>query len=195
LLLLLLPVLDHRKVHASSNIVKGVFLLLLLAADHAAAHSRKTTASNEENKFQTVNNIIPSWEELDARPLPTWYDDAKFGIFVHWGIFSVPSFNGEWMWHNWKSNNDTETMEYIQRTERYNSHFTYQEYAARFHAELYQPKEWAQVLAQSGAQYVVLTSKHHDGYCTYSPVRILQCAVILCYGSTTYIINIPHFFY
>jgi alpha-L-fucosidase len=109
--------------------------------------------------------VVPTWEELDARPLPTWYDDAKFGIFIHWGVFSVPSFNSEWIWHNWQTDNDTETIEYIERTEQYR-HFTYQEYAARFKAELYQPKEWAQVFAQSGAQYVVLTSKHHDGYCT-----------------------------
>ena len=103
---------------------------------------------------------------LDARPLPTWYDDdSKFGIFIHWGVFSVPSFNGEWLWYNWKSSNDKDTVEFIDRTERYH-HFTYQEYASRFQAELYHPNEWAQAFAQSGAQYVVLTSKHHDGYCT-----------------------------
>ena len=57
---------------------------------------------------------------LDARPLPTWYDDdSKFGIFIHWGVFSVPSFNGEWLWYNWKSSNDEDTVEFIDRTERY----------------------------------------------------------------------------
>lgn len=44
----------------------------------------------------------PDWESLDSRPLPSWYDDAKFGIFIHWGVFSVPSFGSEWFWENWK---------------------------------------------------------------------------------------------
>jgi len=42
------------------------------------------------------------WDSLDSRPLPLWYDDAKFGIFIHWGVFSVPSFGSEWFWVNWK---------------------------------------------------------------------------------------------
>lgn len=45
---------------------------------------------------------LPEWESLDTRPLPEWYDDAKFGIFVHWGVYSVPSFGSEWFWINWQ---------------------------------------------------------------------------------------------
>lgn len=40
----------------------------------------------------------PTWESLDRRPLPSWFDQAKFGIFIHWGVFSVPSFGSEWFW-------------------------------------------------------------------------------------------------
>lgn len=40
----------------------------------------------------------PTWASLDARPLPTWFDEAKFGIFIHWGVFAVPSFGSEWFW-------------------------------------------------------------------------------------------------
>lgn len=40
----------------------------------------------------------PTWESLDSRPLPAWFDQAKFGIFIHWGVFSVPSFGSEWFW-------------------------------------------------------------------------------------------------
>lgn len=46
----------------------------------------------------------PTWDSLDSRKLPKWYDDAKFGIFIHWGVFSVPSFSSEWFWKNWKGN-------------------------------------------------------------------------------------------
>lgn len=46
----------------------------------------------------------PTWESLDSRPLPEWYDDVKFGIFVHWGVYAVPGFGSEWFWSNWKGN-------------------------------------------------------------------------------------------
>lgn len=45
---------------------------------------------------------LPNWESLDKRPLPKWYDEAKIGIFLHWGVFSVPSVHGEWFWMDWK---------------------------------------------------------------------------------------------
>lgn len=44
----------------------------------------------------------PDWSSLDSRPLPSWYDEAKFGIFIHWGVFSVPAFGSEWFWWYWK---------------------------------------------------------------------------------------------
>ena len=49
-----------------------------------------------------ANRYTPDWDSLDSRPLPSWYDDAKFGIFIHWGVFSVPSFGSEWFWINWQ---------------------------------------------------------------------------------------------
>lgn len=51
-----------------------------------------------------INKYFPAWNSLDNRPLPNWYNDAKFGIFIHWGIFSVPSFGSEWFWNNWQGN-------------------------------------------------------------------------------------------
>jgi hypothetical protein len=111
------------------------------------------------------HQTAPSWDELDARPLPRWYDDAKFGIFLHWGIFSVPAFGSEWFWSYWKDMKPDRFVPFVRATEK--PGFTYQEYAHRFTCELYHPEQWAEYFAQSGAQYVVLTSKHHEGYCTF----------------------------
>lgn len=109
-----------------------------------------------------------NWDSLDKRPLPAWYDEAKFGIFLHWGVFSVPSFGSEWFWSYWKgcwSENCEAYREFVNRTEGPN--FDYQEYAHRFKAELYDPEYFADVFAKAGAQYVVLTSKHHEGFCNW----------------------------
>lgn len=53
-----------------------------------------------DNEIRT--KYEPTWDSLDTRPLPEWYDDAKVGIFIHWGVYSVPSFGTEWFWTNWQ---------------------------------------------------------------------------------------------
>ncbi|XP_063240925.1 alpha-L-fucosidase-like [Bacillus rossius redtenbacheri] len=117
------------------------------------------------DNYVTINAIgtkyEPTWESLDSRPLPDWYQNAKIGIFVHWGVFSVPSFGSEWFWKNWKDN----TSAYVEFMERnYPPGFTYQDFAPQFTAEFFDPDEWAEIFENSGARYVVLTSKHHEGY-------------------------------
>lgn len=110
----------------------------------------------------------PTWESLDSRPLPKWYDDSKFGIFIHWGVFSVPSwgnFSGEWFWQQWQGSQAPAYDEFVRSTEK--PGFAYADYARRFRAELYDPNEWSDLFARSGAQYVVLTGKHHEGYCLW----------------------------
>jgi hypothetical protein len=74
------------------------------------AISSPTSITNEiftVTSLQDVTRYTPTWDSLDSRPLPQWYDEAKFGIFIHWGVFSVPSFGSEWFWNNWKGNSIT----------------------------------------------------------------------------------------
>ena len=91
----------------------------------------------------------PDWKSLDSRPLPKWYDDAKFGIFMHWGVFSVPSFGDEWFWYYWK----TGVPAYVKFMKKnYPPGFTYADFAPQFTAEFYDPNEWADILKASGAK-------------------------------------------
>lgn len=113
-----------------------------------------------------------AWESVDRRETPAWFRDAKFGIFIHWGVYSVPAYApvgkyAEWYWNalskgpveNGKPN---PTWEFHQRV--YGKTFRYLQFAPMFRAEMYEPNYWAEVFAKSGAKYVVLTSKHHDGF-------------------------------
>ncbi|XP_051992211.1 tissue alpha-L-fucosidase-like [Xyrauchen texanus] len=102
------------------------------------------------------------WASLDSRPLPEWYDDAKFGIFVHWGVFSVPAFGSEWFWWNWQGAQISEYVQYMAKN--YPPGFTYADFAPDFRAQFFDPYEWADIFEASGAKYVVLTSKHHEGF-------------------------------
>ena len=112
----------------------------------------------------------PNWNSLDQRPIPEWWQDGKFGIFIHWGVYSVPGFTAkgnyaEWYQHS-LTNNAHNGM--VQQYHRINfGDRSYYDLADDFHAELFNPDEWAQLFERAGAKYVVLTSKHHDGFCLW----------------------------
>ena len=115
-----------------------------------------------------------NWESLDKRATPSWYDDAKFGIFIHWGVYSVPAFAdphskvgdsyAEWYWNHMQDKNGPTWAFHLAH---YGAHFQYQDFAGEFKAELYDPQQWADLFLKSGARYVVLTSKHHEGFCLW----------------------------
>jgi alpha-L-fucosidase len=105
----------------------------------------------------------PDWTSIDSRPIPTWYDESKVGIFINWGVYAVPSISSEWVWWQWKgSNPDPRVVAFMNKT--YPPGWTYADFAAQFHAEFYDPNEWADIFAASGAKYVVHSSKHHEGF-------------------------------
>ncbi len=119
----------------------------------------------------------PTWQSLDTRPTPKWFTDAKFGIFIHWGIYSVPSwapkgecaecYVGPDLSDKWYDaygnmrNKNTPIGAFHRRV--YGEHFEYKDFAAMFKAELFDPDQWAKLFKQAGAKYVVLTSKHNTG--------------------------------
>ncbi|XP_052066650.1 plasma alpha-L-fucosidase-like isoform X2 [Mytilus californianus] len=103
----------------------------------------------------------PNWESIDSRPLPGWFDDSKVGILIHWGVFSVPSILSEWFWYQWKTRTPV-LVDFMK--ENYRPDFTYPDFAPQLTAEFFDAEEWANLLKLSGAKYVVLVAKHHEGY-------------------------------
>ncbi|XP_060070784.1 alpha-L-fucosidase-like [Ylistrum balloti] len=104
----------------------------------------------------------PDWDSLDQRPLPAWYDGIKIGVFIHWGVFSVPAFRSEWFWWDWQGAKYNDCIEFMKAN--YPPGFTYPDFGPKFTASQFDANKWADVLDKSGAGYVVLTSKHHEGY-------------------------------
>jgi len=119
------------------------------------------TSSSSLAKKNIAPRFDPTWESIDSRPLPTWFDESKVGIFIHWGVYSVPAYGSEWFWLSWSEG--AEGHSNFMR-ENYRPGFTYQEFAPLFTAEFYNADAWAELFQKSGAKYVVLTSKHHEGY-------------------------------
>ncbi|XP_046582110.1 alpha-L-fucosidase-like [Haliotis rubra] len=126
-----------------------------------------TTADGRSaNKKKTEIRYDPTWESLDSRPLPTWYDEAKIGIFVSWGVFSVPSFGNEWFWERWQGYKDPMYVQYMK--DNYKPDFTYADFARDFTAEFYDAEAWAELFAASGAKYILFITKHHGGFCNWA---------------------------
>jgi alpha-L-fucosidase len=107
-----------------------------------------------------------NWESLSQFKMPDWYRNAKFGIFIHWGVYSVPAFGNEWYPRNM----------YIQGTPEYEHHiatygphkeFGYKDFIPMFGAENFKADEWAELFEAAGARYVVPVAEHHDGFQMY----------------------------
>ncbi|XP_028369746.1 tissue alpha-L-fucosidase [Phyllostomus discolor] len=111
----------------------------------------------------------PDWPSLDSRPLPDWFDEAKFGVFVHWGVFSVPAWGSEWFWWHWKGEGSLPYQLFMR--ENYPPGFSYADFGPQFTARFFDPDDWAKLFQAAGAKYVVLTTKHHEGFTNWpSPV-------------------------
>ncbi|PSN57902.1 Alpha-L-fucosidase [Blattella germanica] len=111
-------------------------------------------------------SYLPTWDSLDTRPLPQWYDEAKIGIFIHWGVFSVPSYGSEWFWQDWKGEKVSSFVEFMKNN--YPPGFTYQDFARQFTAEFFDPDHWAELFESSGAKFIeVLPGVNEYTVCVY----------------------------
>ena len=108
----------------------------------------------------------PNWESLRQFRVPRWYEDAKFGIFIHWSAFSVPAFDNEWYSRNM----------YLQGSRAYEHHravwgdqsvFGYKDFIPLFTAELFDAAAWVDLFKRAGARYVIPVAEHHDGFALY----------------------------
>ena len=132
--------------------------------------------------FFSQNKYKAEWSSLDTRETPQWWQDAKFGIFIHWGLYSVPAYAPmdqvneiyqKYSEHYWARLISGNQLFKDFHSKHYGDNFSYTDFAPLFKAEYFNPDEWADLFKKAGAKYVVLTSKHHDGFCLwkskYSP--------------------------
>jgi alpha-L-fucosidase len=121
---------------------------------------------NEIDQADHQGPLRPDWESLQSYQAPEWYRDAKFGIFIHWGAYSVPAFGSEWY----------PRLMYVKGSPEYKHHiatygpqdkFGYKDFIPMFKAEHFGPAAWAELFKKAGAKYVVPVAEHHDGFAMY----------------------------
>ncbi|HBH95502.1 MAG TPA: alpha-L-fucosidase [Ruminococcaceae bacterium] len=122
--------------------------------------------------LRKINDVISKgpytddWHSLSRYRVPQWYRNAKFGIFIHWGLFTVPEFANEWYPRNMYQKG---SAEYLHHIEKYGEHskFGYKDFIPMFGAEKFCPHEWAELFQAAGAKYAVPVAEHHDGFQMY----------------------------
>lgn len=108
-----------------------------------------------------------TYESLKQYKTPEWFQDVKFGIFIHWGLYSVPAFGNEWYP---RSMYLKETREFKHHVEKYGpqNKFGYKDFIPMFKAEKFDASAWIDLFKRSGAKYVVPVAEHHDGFAMYN---------------------------
>jgi alpha-L-fucosidase len=108
----------------------------------------------------------PAWESLKNYEVPDWYADAKFGIFIHWGPYTVAAFDSEWYPHNMYDKGG-DSYEYHKKNWGDHKEFGYKDFIPLFKAEKFDADEWADLFEKAGAKYVVPVACHHEGFAMY----------------------------
>ncbi len=163
--------------------IRGLVSLLLLAGASAFAQnpdandvvwqksvsqfdSRRKALLQQVDKEAKQGPFRPDWPSLERYTIPDWYQDAKFGIFLHWGVYAVPAFGNEWYPRNMYGQGRPEYQHQIENHGPETA-FGYKDYIPLFQAQHFDPNAWARLFEQSGAKYVIPVAEHHDGFAMY----------------------------
>lgn len=142
-------------------------LIALLTASAMAGHARAADAP--KGPFE------PTWDSIrEHYKVPPWFTDAKFGIFIHWGLYAVPAHHNEWYARHMYSNAEIARW----HADHYGpqDQFGYKDFIPLFKAEKYDPDQWAELFKNAGAKYVIPVAEHHDGFAMYDSDLTRWCA-------------------
>lgn len=120
-------------------------------------------------QIDTVNekgHYKADWSSLSQHKVPDWYQQDKLGVFIHWGIYSVPAYGNEWYP---RSMYDKNCREYEHHRQTYGEHnkFGYKDFIPMFKAEKFDASAWVSLFKKAGIKYVMPVAEHHDGFAMY----------------------------
>lgn len=147
-------------------------------AQGSDSHAAKVDAALQQvEEMVAAGPFEAKWDSLEQYEIPKWYLDAKFGIFIHWGVYSVPAYGSEWyprnMYIDKGPGNPKDVFNHHLQKWGKHSDFGYKDFIPMFKAENFDPAAWAELFEQSGARYVIPVAEHHDGFpmydCSFTP--------------------------
>jgi alpha-L-fucosidase len=140
--------------------------------DQVWQEASKKYGSQRAAILDRINSVVEQgpfradWQSLGTYEVPEWYKNAKFGIFIHWGVYSVPAFGSEWYPRD-MYRKDSEEYKYHLATYGPLDKFGYKNFIPMFKAESFDPAAWARLFTEAGAKYVIPVFEHHDGFAMY----------------------------
>lgn len=146
--------------------IKAIILMGLFSATSLLVAAEKSGVKYEipTPKAQIFTS---DWKSLEENyKCPEWFRDAKLGIFIHWGVYSVPAFGNEW-YPRYMYVKDS--REYNHHREKWGKHteFGYKDFIPMFKAEKFDADEWVKLFKKAGAKYIIPVAEHHDGFAMY----------------------------
>ena len=140
------------------------------AVDRTGPHPAVAPAVKKIDAVAQAGPFQPEWKSLENYQIPQWYKDAKFGIFIHWGPYSVPAYGSEWyprqMYIKKKRRGDNFFNHHVE-TYGAQKKFGYKDFIPQFKAEKFDAQAWAKLFKETGARYVIPVAEHHDGFPMY----------------------------
>ncbi|MDR1172559.1 MAG: alpha-L-fucosidase [Bacteroidales bacterium] len=149
--------------------MKTFSAILLAALLFASCQNSKKQGVNIDSVASPKGTevFLPNWDSIARNyRFPEWFCDAKFGIFIHWGVYAVPAFGNEWYPRNMYRQDSREYRHHIE-TYGEQTKFGYKEFVPMFRAEKFDAGAWAKLFKDAGARYVVPVAEHHDGFSMY----------------------------
>lgn len=128
--------------------------------------------TTEQEYLQEIRRVAgegpytPDWDSLGHFRAPAWFEESRFGIFIHWGLYSIAAHANEWYSRNMYMK-DKEEWEYHRKTFGEHTEFGYKDFIPLFTARRFAPEEWISLFKESGAKYIFPVAEHHDGFQMY----------------------------
>jgi alpha-L-fucosidase len=138
----------------------SIFAVVIMLAAHAALSQTPRAAAAKTGPYQ------PTWNSLRNVPTPQWLKDGKFGIYTHWGVYSVPAFgsNGTWYANHIYTMPDSSERKHHEATYGPLEKFGYKDFIPMFTGEKFNADEWADLFQKAGARFAGPVAEHHDGF-------------------------------
>jgi alpha-L-fucosidase len=149
------------------KVIQSVLIVWVMLGIFSCKDTSQTKIANTKVEFEET------WESLSTNERkPEWFMDAKFGIYFHWGIYSVPAYDnewyGRWMYVPGRKAWGGTVFEHHQKTYGPVSEFNYHDFIPMFKAEHFDAEEWADLFNKSGARFAGLVAEHHDGFAMWN---------------------------
>lgn len=164
------------RIRHSITLSVAIVAALLFGVEMSLAKNPADTSVQVAKALEGIEVVVaegpfsPDWDSLKTYEIPQWYRDAKFGIFIHWGAYSVPAYGSEWYPRQMYINRDRRGDNFFQHhVETYGpqKEFGYKDFIPKFKAEKFDPDAWAKLFKETGARYVIPVAEHHDGFPMY----------------------------